>query len=36
MSTNLAFWMSDAPIILAALIGAILYILGDHHDKSNA
>lgn len=36
MSTNLAFWVSDAPIILAALAGAILYIIGEHHDAENA
>jgi hypothetical protein len=26
------FWLSDAPILLAALAGAVFYIVGKHHD----
>ena len=30
------FWLSDAPVILAALAGAIFCVVGDHFDAESA
>lgn len=36
MTLSLAFWMSDAPVILAFLFAAVIQVIGAHYDKSNA